>query len=307
MAQLVKLSDYVSRYEIDMYRYPSRYVRLKRERWTRLKQDWEAVQGSHQLPLYQYYEEDEGIWSRTKTWMKGLRKKTEEEVAVPTNEGLRSRTLDGLKQHFRDELFDFQINWASSTVSERSRVDPAYYDDPLLRMLMEELPDTCFIFYRPVLYARKAPVDCDIIILSPNNMWILHALPGSKETIYGVKDNRYWEKREGENKTPLLKPALSLQRTKSVVQTILSERELNIPVKTGVICLEGYLDVPKGGTSTQMMDRRDVKAWKEQMQRMQAPIKNNQLKAADLLLRFTQTVSEYRAASEKQEEVEVDE
>lgn len=40
MAQLVKLSDYISRYETDIYRYPSRFVRLKKERWKRFSSEW---------------------------------------------------------------------------------------------------------------------------------------------------------------------------------------------------------------------------------------------------------------------------
>ena len=41
MAQLVKLLDYVSRYEHDLSRYPSQYIRLKRYQWERMKTQWE--------------------------------------------------------------------------------------------------------------------------------------------------------------------------------------------------------------------------------------------------------------------------
>ncbi|NLY79377.1 MAG: NERD domain-containing protein, partial [Lysinibacillus sp.] len=37
MAQLVKLQDYISRYEIDLTRYPTQYVRLKRTQWDKVK------------------------------------------------------------------------------------------------------------------------------------------------------------------------------------------------------------------------------------------------------------------------------
>ena len=42
MAQLVKLLDYVSRYEHDLSRYPSQYIRLKRYQWERMKTQWES-------------------------------------------------------------------------------------------------------------------------------------------------------------------------------------------------------------------------------------------------------------------------
>ena len=41
MAQLLKLQDYVSRYESDLSRYPSQYVRLKKQQWEKLKVTWE--------------------------------------------------------------------------------------------------------------------------------------------------------------------------------------------------------------------------------------------------------------------------
>ena len=37
MAQLVKLLDYVSRYENDLSRYPTQYIRLKKYQWERMK------------------------------------------------------------------------------------------------------------------------------------------------------------------------------------------------------------------------------------------------------------------------------
>ena len=42
MAQLIKLQDYVSRYESDLSRYPSQFVRIKKQQWEKLKSAWEA-------------------------------------------------------------------------------------------------------------------------------------------------------------------------------------------------------------------------------------------------------------------------
>ena len=41
MAQLVKLQDYISRYQIDLARYPTQFVRLKKNQWGRIKRQWE--------------------------------------------------------------------------------------------------------------------------------------------------------------------------------------------------------------------------------------------------------------------------
>ncbi|MFE4585135.1 hypothetical protein ACFRA1_07715, partial [Bacillus subtilis] len=36
MAQIIKIHDYISRYELDPYHYINQFVRLKKERWLSL-------------------------------------------------------------------------------------------------------------------------------------------------------------------------------------------------------------------------------------------------------------------------------
>ncbi|ARI76757.1 hypothetical protein [Halobacillus mangrovi] len=54
MAQLIKLQDYISRYETSIYQYPSQFIRLKRENWSKfqhlfeqglLEEDVEELEG----------------------------------------------------------------------------------------------------------------------------------------------------------------------------------------------------------------------------------------------------------------------
>src|SRR5690625_2870701 len=41
MAQLIKLYDYISRYESNPFHYPTQYIQLKRENWRKLNDLWE--------------------------------------------------------------------------------------------------------------------------------------------------------------------------------------------------------------------------------------------------------------------------
>ena len=41
MGQLIKLQDYVSRYEQNIFHYPSRFVLLKKQQWEKLRNLWE--------------------------------------------------------------------------------------------------------------------------------------------------------------------------------------------------------------------------------------------------------------------------
>ncbi|MFJ7851588.1 hypothetical protein ACIQX3_02180 [Peribacillus frigoritolerans] len=42
MAQLIKMQDYISRYEQDIYRYPTQFARLKKQQWDKLKAAYNA-------------------------------------------------------------------------------------------------------------------------------------------------------------------------------------------------------------------------------------------------------------------------
>ena len=48
------------------------------------------------------------------------------------------------------------MKWASSTLREKSYVDPRFMRDSLLRMLLQTLPDNYLLFYYPILQIRKA-------------------------------------------------------------------------------------------------------------------------------------------------------
>ena len=77
------------------------------------------------------------------------------------------QTLEELKRMFIDQFFHFQMKWASSTLREKSYVDPKYLRDTLLRSIFQTLPDNYLVFYYPILRLKKAPIEFDIIIITP--------------------------------------------------------------------------------------------------------------------------------------------
>ena len=86
MAQLVKLLDYVSRYEHDLSRYPTQYIRLKRYQWDRMKVKWEN--GVDLAELQRGIEEEpdepeEGRWFTPLFRLFGQRKTVIEEMGIP--------------------------------------------------------------------------------------------------------------------------------------------------------------------------------------------------------------------------------
>ena len=88
MAQLIKLQDYVSRYEQDIYRYPSQFIKLKKQQWEKLKAAYLAgeieqlfSQSYENQLIDEAYDEEEkrGIFQKVKGM---FRRKQEEEPVV---------------------------------------------------------------------------------------------------------------------------------------------------------------------------------------------------------------------------------
>jgi len=301
MAQLVKLSDYVSRYEIDIYRYPSRYVRLKKERWHRLKEDWEVrKKGYSNLPSWDIFEEKSETRLQ-KSWNRLLGKKqqtSKEEVVLPSEKKLSFHSMEQLKNAYREELFQFQMNWASSTVSEISEVKRSYYHDSLLHFLVKKLPDTYFIFYRPVLLMKKAPVDMDVVIVTPNEILLITPLLGNDQTIFQMDTGRYWLRKQDKNQERFLHPYLSLNRMRMVIESILQEKDITIPIRHVVLAKDSFIDIQPKSKRVQFVDKRNFKSFHEQLLKSQSPIKNIQLKIADILLTHSMTISKSRTQEE---------
>ena len=65
-------------------------------------------------------------------------------------------SLEQLRRLYLDQLFHFQIKWASSTLMDKSRVDSRYFRDSLLRSFAQKLPDNYLLFYYPILAIEKS-------------------------------------------------------------------------------------------------------------------------------------------------------
>lgn len=71
MAQIIKIHDYISRYELDPYHYINQFVRLKKERWLSLV---EAAERQHEERQARA-EEPEPVQKRKKIFIEKKKKK----------------------------------------------------------------------------------------------------------------------------------------------------------------------------------------------------------------------------------------
>src|SRR5690606_41054898 len=65
MGQIIKIYDYISRYEQNIYNYAARFISLKRKRWELLKNNWEngyffSIQQENDDEFFAGYEQEAG-------------------------------------------------------------------------------------------------------------------------------------------------------------------------------------------------------------------------------------------------------
>ncbi|KIL46385.1 NERD domain-containing protein [Jeotgalibacillus campisalis] len=305
MAQLIKLQDYVSRYEKDSLRYPSQFVRLKKQQWTKIKQQWED--GSiflNDKDAEQFRNEVQGKHALIKRFKK-IWVKEEEHPAEDTGEQasennsfdfqpkvyFRPDTLEDLKHLYMDQLYQIQLTWASSTLTEKSYVDGKYAREEPLRFFLQRFPDTYLVMYEPVMLIKKAPIDLDILVFTPTELWCITLLEGADQSAYIGSMDRFWTVKAGEQEKRMLNPAISLDRTETIIKGLFNQQNLDFPIKKAIISRNGYIDFKDAPYGLTLLDKKSFPAWFTQQRSMRAPLKSVQLRAVKTVLELTQTTS----------------
>ena len=319
MAQLVKLQDYISRYQIDLARYPTQFVRLKKSQWERVKRQWEL---GEDISEWQHTDDDSGNdsfaekerFSLFKKIFAGRQKEETEDVeqleisnelvsdedSIPEEETTLTfepkivyapQSIHELKRMFIDQFFHFQMKWASSTLREKSYVDPRFMRDPLLRNLVQKLPDNYLLFYYPILQIRKAPIELDVVLMSPTECICITVLEAENQAVYVGGSERFWIKKVGTKDSKVLNPMISLNRMESVLTQLFMQDNINMPIRKVILTQNGYFDYPGSPYGIQFVDRRNYGEWMENLKKVSSPMKHMQIRASQMILNNVQTTS----------------
>jgi len=316
----VKLQDYISRYQIDLARYPTQFVRLKRNQWDRVKYQWET---GEELQEWEHFEETEEIEDKKRfSFIKRLlpvRKKIEdaededdiesvkvdselmdEDDEIPEEETTlffepnivyAPQTLEELKRMFLDQFFQFQLKWASSTLREKSYVDPRFLRDSLLRAFLQRLPDSYLVFYYPILKLKKAPVELDVVIMTPTDCICITVLEQESQAVYVANGDRFWTKKIGALDKKLLNPLINLNRMESILSQVFKQEGVSIPIRKVLLSRNGYFDYPGSAFGLQFIDKRKYTEWFQFLRSSKSPMKHMQIRAAQAILSTVETTS----------------
>jgi len=314
MAQLIKLQDYISRYQVDLTRYPTQFIRLKKGQWERVKKEWE--QGEN-LPTWEHIEEEEQITRFAvlkKFFPKRFRKEldTEDIESIETTNELtdnpyipdeetsfhfeanilyQPQTLQDLKKMYMDQFFHFQMKWASSTLREKSYVDPKFVRDQLLRAMLQTLPDNYLILYYPIIKLKKAPVELDILIMTPTECLCITVIENENQAVYIGNGDRFWIKKVGAEDKKVLNPIIQLDRMETIIKQIFAVSNISMPIRKVLLSRNGYIDYPGSVYNVQLVDKRKFPEWMETIRKSYSPMKHMQIRAAQAILNYVQTTS----------------
>lgn len=299
MAQLIKIENYISRYERDTFHYPGQYIRLKQENWQKLVQKWES-----QVDEVKHNEvtNNEKPSESTSKWKHFFYKKeqVDDEIIEPEEETL-PRSKEALKQYYLDTLLPFQIKWASTTIGEMSFLDRTYYDDLILKYFLQRFPDTFLLLYRPVFQLKNASLDGDIIFITPVGIDIIHLVERSSGEQIIVGDDRTWYTEENNVQTRFLSPMLSLNRTEKIVRSILAANNVALPIRKIVLSRTNNISFSIEPYVTTFVGKDQHEKWLSENRNFVSPLKHVQLKVAEAILKHCDTASFRRPEWESRE------
>lgn len=308
MAQLIKLQDYVSRYAQDIYLYPSRFVRLKKQQWEGLKGKWENGPELDEEPSSETADEkDKNIIQKIRNIVKmtdasahesineAIKRQDEDQENILGYSALaninRIKSIEDLKQHFLDQLLPFQLKWASSTLTEKSYIDKEFFSDQTLKFLLQRFPDTFLILYKPVFLLKKAPVEAELIMITPAAAICISLLEAEENAVFVGSKERFWTKKTKNKQMKVLNPLLALNRTEKIIKTLFDMYGVELPVQKLLLSKNGFVDYPLPPYGIQFIEKRNFEEWFMGQRGIKSPLKHMQLKAAQVLLQYCMTTS----------------
>ncbi|MBP0726365.1 NERD domain-containing protein [Bacillus sp. RG28] len=315
MAQLIKLLDYPSRYEGDLFHYPSQFVVLKRQQWKKINNawltgNWESLNEEETSEvlvedIQPKQISDVEIKSKKQQFFQFLnkvkfsRKKSTEEAeevenVTPSDEissilevfrvANEYFTEKELKQKFLDEFFKFQLKWATSRMIEESEIDRKIIFDDNLRYFLQSFPDNFLVLYQPVLYVGKAPIELEVIIVGPVETLCISIINGEENHVNIYNKGNFWTQKMLQREKKIVNPINGLNRMVKLVNQIYRKNDIVSNVRKILLCKSGYIDYLQAPHELELIDKRNYQDWHEQIINTSSPIKLNQLKAAQSIL-----------------------
>jgi len=302
LAQLIKLRDYVSRYETNPFHYPTQFIRLKQENWRKLMLAWEK-ENVEQLQAKRWQAEAEKERVTRFHWnpFKQYKDRAEDPISY-------KRTLpeskDQLRKFFLNRLYPFQLKWATSTLTQISYTERDHYFDQDLKFYLQHFPDIYFVMYYPIFNIKNAPVDVEVILISPVEIEIVTRMDAKQEETIRVDDERTWTVGTDKTEQKIISPTLGLKRTQHIIESILQAYGLTYNIKKTVLSKEASFLYGTEPYNVSLIGPSDYKRWYQQKRNVSGALKGAQLKVMEALLKHSLSTSVRRPEWERDKDEE---
>ncbi|WP_306984022.1 nuclease-related domain-containing protein [Alkalicoccobacillus murimartini] len=286
MAHIIRIMEYRSRYQTDLQRYPSQFTRLKKERWHYLHESWKREFAETLRHEYEDLTESSplaGMWSKAVTHVRKWTNTEQNEVDEKQRE---HEAFQRVKKQFKDEMYTMQLEWAGVFLeeSEEQVESNSLFKNTWLKWLALDLPDNCFIFYKPIMYVKKAEIELDILLITPTELVCMTILKGDPLSVFEASSERYWIEYVNKERHKRLSPLPSLERMERVVKAVLDQHEIDMPIRSLVVAPDAIIDQRTSGLKFDCVDKRTFQSWKNKLSQSTTPLKYHQVKAAEYLL-----------------------
>ncbi|RYG71553.1 NERD domain-containing protein [Lentibacillus lipolyticus] len=269
-----------------MYRYPGQFMRLKQEQWNKLYHLWAGETTDDETEA----EEQASPISKWKALFKRGKRQPEPD---PNDEETLPPTEEELKLYFLNRLYPLQLKWASSTVRSVSFMKQSYYQDTTLKYFLQRFPDTYLVMFYPIFQVKQAPIDGEIILISPVGIDIIYFIEYEPGATILAEDARTWSvvgQSDGDE-MKILSPMLALKRTEQIVKSILHAEDSTFPITKVVLSRMNPIISRLEPYNTAIIGKQKYEEWFTEKRKLVSPLKSKQLEAAALLLKHCQTAS----------------
>src|SRR5699024_5200322 len=162
-------------------------------------------------------------------------------------------------------------------------------DKETLKYFLQRFPDIYFLMYHPVFNIKKAPIDGEIILISPFDIEIISFIHEHAEATILATNDRKWTVESETNQKYILSLVITLKRTDQNIKSILQTNNIEISIKKSIISYNKHILYTTEQYQINIIGKQDYPKWFEQKRALTSSLKSIQLKAMEALLRHCQT------------------
>lgn len=148
--------------------------------------------------------------------------------------------------------------------------------------------------YNPIFNIKQAPIDGEIILISPRGIEIISILENSEKVRYLAGDDKTWVQDTIDKETAIMSPLIGLKRSEHIIKSILNTEELAFPIHKTILSRTNNIVFSSEPYNTSVIGKFQFEEWFTEKRKLKSTLKRQQLKVTELLLKYCLTTATKR-------------